>query len=139
MSGVASELDQELDERVFRAVVPYEPGLPRDPHLADCELARAGGPYATVACASCGRARWMHATRHDTCPQHCWVEVATLRDDQIAVVRFVQGISRELAVACSRALNDFGLAPGPRRDARRAVCAMVNAMMNRHAERTRTT
>lgn len=49
-----------------------EPRYPRDTHLADCSAAQVAlqtDPHATVVCRDCGRAKWMHGTRHDTCSQ----------------------------------------------------------------------
>ncbi len=74
----------------------------------------------------------MHATRHDTCGQFSWVTLS-LTDAWIEIFRFVPGIDRDVAVACSRALNDFGLAPGPQRDSKRTVVAAINAALNRYA------
>jgi hypothetical protein len=120
------------DERIWNAL-RHLIVTGTDPHLAQCDLARRSGAHATLACVECGRARWMHATRHDTCGQFSWVKVATIPDGLIEIFRLVPGLSHDLAVACSRALNDFGLAPGPRRDSQRTVAAAINAALNRYA------
>lgn len=123
---------QITDERIWNAL-RHLITLGTDPHQARCDLAKRSGPHATLACVECGRARWMHATRHDTCGQFSWVAAATIPDDLIITFRLVPGIDHDLAVACSRALNDFGLAPGPQRDSKRTVAAAINAALNRYA------
>jgi hypothetical protein len=122
---------QITDERIWNAL-RHLIALGTDVHLARCDLAGRSGPHATLACAECGRARWMHATRHDTCGQFSWV-ARTPPDSLIEVFRLVPGIDREIAVACSRALNSFGLAPGPIRDGKLTVAAAINAALNRYA------
>jgi hypothetical protein len=110
--------------------------LGRDPHLADCELARAGGPDATLACAECGRALWMHATRHDTCGKFCWVTEETLTAQQIGLLGTIVDLPETIRRACSRALNDYGLAPYYVREARQACTAAINNA--KHAARRRS-
>jgi len=124
--------DKITDERIWNAL-RHLIVLGTDAHLARCDLAKRSGPHATLACVECGRARWMHATRHDTCGQFGWVAAATIPDALIEIARLVPGIDHDIAVACSRALNDFGLAPGPMRDSKRAVAAAINAALNRYA------
>ena len=101
--------------------------LGRDNHLADCDLARESGPHATLACAKCGRALWMHKTRHDTCGQFSWVTERTITVDQIEALRFAKGVSQDVRVACARALNEFGLGAGLVREAKRACAERINA------------
>ena len=120
------------DERVWGAL-RHLIVTGNDPHLARCDLAKRSGPHAMLACVECGRARWMHATRHDTCGQFSWVSASTIPDDLIVIFRLVPGIDHDIAVACSRALNDFGLASGPQRDSKRTVAAAINAALNRYA------
>jgi hypothetical protein len=100
--------------------------LDRDLHLASCDLARAGGPDATLACAECGRALWMHATRHDTCGQFCWVTERSLTTQQLESLAAAPDLPEALRLACSRALNTFALAPYYIREARRTVVAAIN-------------
>lgn len=100
--------------------------LARDPHLATCDLATAGGPDATLACANCGRALWMHSTRHDTCGQFCWVTEQTLTEQQIGLLGTIPELPAEIRQACSRALNDYGLAPYYVRQARQTCAAAIN-------------
>jgi hypothetical protein len=114
------------------AKIPVE--LKRDPHLADCSLALKSGPEATLACAYCGRARWMHSTRHDTRGSFRWLTSATITAQQIEALRFVPGISLELRKACSRALNDFGAFPGDQRAARQACASAINTARDRCVE-----
>ena len=103
-----------------------------DPHLARCDLAKRSGPHATLACAECGRARWMHATRHDTCGQFRWV-ITSVPDALIEIFQRVPSIDQDVAVACSRALHGFGLSPALVRHHRRTVVAAINAALNRYA------
>lgn len=100
--------------------------LDRDCHLASCHLARAGGPSATLACAKCGRARWMHTTRHDTCGQFCWVTESSLTDPQIEQLRAISDLPRELQLACTQALGAYSLAPLCIRKARQLLAATIN-------------
>jgi hypothetical protein len=123
---------QIIDDDIWNALRPLI-ALDTDSHLACCDLAKRSGPHATLGCVECGRARWMHSTRHDTCGQFSWVSAATIPDELIEAFRFVPGVDLATLVACSRALNDFGLAPGPRRDSKRTVAAAINAALNRHA------
>jgi hypothetical protein len=104
-----------------------------DPHLASCALAQAGGPDATLACAECGRALWMHTTRHDTCGQFCWVTERTITDDQIRLLGLISGLPEAIRVDCGRACNDYGLAQGYVRDAKRTCAAAINNA--KHADR----
>lgn len=100
--------------------------LQRDPHLADCGLAKSNGPDATLACEECGRAMWMHKTRHDTCSRFQWVTERSLTISQILTLRLVPGIPVEVRSACGRALNEFGLGAGIVRDARFKIAAAIN-------------
>lgn len=100
--------------------------LQRDPHLADCGLAKSSGPDATFACMECGRALWMHSTRHDTCGWFQWVTQRSLTTQQILTLRLVPGIPNEIRVACGRALNTFGLGDGIVREARYRCAAAIN-------------
>jgi hypothetical protein len=88
--------------------------LGRDSQHATCGLARESGPDATFACANCGRAQWMHSTRHDTCGQFCWVTERSLTDRQIG------------QLACSRACNDYALAPYYVQQARQTCAAAID-------------
>jgi hypothetical protein len=123
---------QITDERVWNAL-RHHIVLGTDAHLSRYDLAKRSGPHATLACVECGRARWMHATRHDTCGQFSWVAAATISDELITIFRLVAGLDHDIAVECSRALNDFGLAPGPQRDSKRTVAAAINAALHRYA------
>jgi hypothetical protein len=100
--------------------------LGRDRHLADCGLAQDGGPDATLACAECGRALWMHRTRHDTCGQFCWVTHRSLTEQQIGLLGTIPSLPEKVRLACSRALNDYGLAPYYVDEARRTCAAAIN-------------
>lgn len=117
------------------SAVPRRAGV--DDHLADCSLAKSSGPDATLACATCGRAQWMHATRHDTCGQWCWVDLVDMTSEAIAALRLVEGLPLEQQVNCARALNDFGLAPGIVRDAKRALVSFINGTY--HSARAKET
>lgn len=100
--------------------------LGRDPQHKDCDLAKAGGPDATLACAECGRALWMHATRHDTCGQFCWVTERSLTDKQVGQIASIADLPAEIRQACANALNDYGLAPYYVHQARQRCAAAVN-------------
>jgi len=100
--------------------------LKHDKHLATCGLAKEGGPDATLACATCGRALWMHETRHDTCGQFCWVTDRSLTDRQIGILGTITGLPEMIRLACSRALNDYGLAPYYVQEAKRTCAAAIN-------------
>jgi hypothetical protein len=101
--------------------------LGRDKHLATCALAKAGGPDATLACSNCGRALWMHATRHDTCGQFCWVTERSLTDRQIGLLGTIVGLPEMIRLACSHALNDYGLAPYYVQQARQTCAVAINS------------
>jgi hypothetical protein len=120
-----------VDERIWNAL-RHLIVLGTDPHLARCDLAKRSGPHATLSCAECGRARWMHATRHDTCGQFSWV-ATSLPAALIEIFQLVPSIDHDVAVACSRARNGFGLSPGLVRDNRRTLVAAINAALNRYA------
>jgi len=100
--------------------------LGRDEHLATCELARESGPDATLACAECGRALWMHAIRHETCGQFCWVTERSLTDRQVGLLGTITSLPEWIRLACARSLNDAGLAPYYVREARRVCAAAIN-------------
>ena len=100
--------------------------LGRDRHLATCGLARESGPDATLVCAYCDRALWMHATRHDTCGQFCWVTERSLTDRQIGQLAAISGLPEEIRHACAQALNDYALAPYYVREARQTCAAAIN-------------
>jgi len=100
--------------------------LGHDPHQAGCDLAQESGPDATLACAACGRALWMHATRHDTCARVCWVTEDTLTEQQIGLLGTAPSLPEMIRLACSRALNDYGLAPGYVREAKRTCAVAIN-------------
>ena len=100
--------------------------LGHDRHLADCGLARQAGPDATLACAYCGRALWMHATRHDTCGSFCWVTERSLTDRQIGQLAAIADLPEMIRVACARALNDYALASYYVREARQACATAIN-------------
>lgn len=108
------------------AAAIHTPLLGHDRHLASCDLAKAGGPDATLACAECGRALWMHATRHDTCGQFSWVTERSLNDRQIGLLGTIPSLPEMIRAACSRALNDYGLAPYYVREARRTCAVAIN-------------
>lgn len=97
-----------------------------DKHLATCELAQKGGPDATLACAECGRAKWMHATRHDTCGQFRWVTERTLTERQIGLLGTIPGLPEAIRAACHQALNDQGLAPYYVLKARQTCAVAIN-------------
>jgi len=98
----------ELDRAMAAIVGP----LPRDTHLATGSLAVASGPDATLACAECGRAKWMHGTRHDTCALFRWITEDQLTDDKImAVSHLPSGLTIQQRALCSVALNHFGAVP----------------------------
>lgn len=100
--------------------------LGHDSHLATCGLAKESGPDATLACASCGRAQWMHATRHDTCGQFCWVTEQTLNDKQIGQLGTIADLPATIRQACARALNSYALGAGLVREARQACAVAIN-------------
>ena len=100
--------------------------LGHDKHLADCDLALESGLDATLACANCGRALWMHSTRHDTYGQFCWVTERSLTVQQIGLLGMIAGLPEMIRLACSRALNDYGLAPYCVREARQTCAAAIN-------------
>jgi len=109
-----------------RALAEIRIELDRDLHLAKCGLAKSGGPDATLACAECGRAQWMHGTRHDTCSQFCYVTSYTITSEMLQVLRFAHITPHEVRVSCSRALNDFGLNDAMVREAKRTCAAAFN-------------
>ena len=100
--------------------------LGHDKHLASCGLAKESAPDTTLACAYCGRALWMHSTRHATCGQFCWVTERSLTDKQIGQLGTITGLSEEIRLACSRALNSYALAPYYVRLARQTCAASIN-------------
>lgn len=111
------------------AATPSKLGL--DLHLADCETAR--GYRATLACAECGRARWMHGTRHDTCAAFAWVTKHTVTKAQIRKLMEIDAscvdMSRqELRGLCERAL---GGGDGPAWVAKGMICGIINTAKNR--------
>lgn len=108
---------------VAAAIVPK---LRRDRDQATCGLARESGPDATLACAECGRALWMHETRHDTCGQFCWVTDRKLTDRQIGQLAAVEGLPEMIRRACARCLNEFALAPYYVREARQRCATAIN-------------
>jgi hypothetical protein len=99
--------------------------LGRDTHLARCGLAKAAGPDGTLACATCGRALWMHATRHDTCGQFCWLTEWTLTPEHVETLRSIQDLPEAILTACEIA---FGTSLGAYyvREARRACATAIN-------------
>jgi hypothetical protein len=101
--------------------------LGRDSHLKDCGLAKESGPDATLACAECGRALWMHATRHDTCGYFCWVTERTLTDKQIGQLGTIANLPDEIRQACARALNSYALADYYVREARQKCANAINS------------
>ena len=120
-----------LDETIAAMVI----SLGRDTHLERCDLAKRGGPDGTLARAECGRARWMHRTRHDTCGQFCYVTVNTITDVLICAVGLHPDTSAELRNACRRATNiGLYLGDGLVRDAKRDVAMFINATRNRLAD-----
>lgn len=115
------------------ATIYVEP-VGHDRHLADCELAKESGPDATLACAKCGRAMWLHGTRADTCAQFCWVTEHSLTDKQIGLLGMIEDLPDELRQACARALSNYGLAPYYVRQARQHCAAAINNA-KRHARK----
>lgn len=101
--------------------------LGRDAHLKDCGLAKENGPDATLACAECGRALWMHATRHDTCGYFCWVTARSLTDKQIGQLGTITNLPEEFRQACARALNSYALADYYVREARQKCANAINS------------
>jgi hypothetical protein len=99
--------------------------LQKDPHLADCDLAKKT-PDSTLACAYCGRAQWMHQTRHDTCPTFCWVSEYTITDRQIGQLATVESLPSDIRQACGQALNNYALGPGIVRGAKQKCVAAIN-------------
>jgi hypothetical protein len=108
--------------------------LKRDQHLADCELAKAE-PDATLACAECGRAQWMHETRHDTCGQFCWVTMNTITDKQIGQIATIDDLPADVRKACYYALNNFALGDGVIRDAKRTCASAINTAKRKTRKR----
>lgn len=100
--------------------------LGRDPHLATCGLAKEGGPDATLACAECGRALWMHATRHDTCGLFCWVTRRSLTAKQIGQLGTIADLPDELREACATALQIRPLADYYVQEARQTCATAIN-------------
>lgn len=125
-----------LTDEAVAAIVAIPTPLETDGHLADCSLAKRGGPDATLACAYCGRARWMHRTRHDTCGSFSYVTESGITADQITALRSIPiAIPQRIRVSCARALNEFGgFSPVEVRDARRACAAAINTAKNRSAD-----
>lgn len=115
----------EVDWKLTAATIRVQ--LDQDHHLADCDLARAGGPDATLACAECERALWMHATRHETCGQFCWVTESSLTAQQIGLLGTAPGLPETIRQACARALNDYCLAPFYVHEARQACAVAINS------------
>jgi hypothetical protein len=68
----------------------------------------------------------MHATRHDTCGQFCWVTDRSLTERQIGLLGTIIGLPEMIRLACSRALNDYGLAPYYVREARKTCAVAIN-------------
>lgn len=101
--------------------------LGRDSHLKDCGLAKENGPDATLACAKCGRALWVHATRHDTCGYFCWVTERSLTEKQIGQLGTVTNLPVEIRQACARALNSYALADYYVREARQKCANAINS------------
>jgi hypothetical protein len=108
--------------------------LGRDTHLANCGLAKASGPDATLACAECGRALWMHKTRHDTCGQFCWVTERTITQQQIVQLCTPDDVPEEILRAGFRALNEYGLAPAYVREGRRRCAVAINTAKRKASE-----
>lgn len=113
-----------VDWQIAAAAINVKLG--RDQHLADCELAKEGGPDATLACDECGRALWMHATRHHTCGYFCWVTERSLTDKQIGQLGTITAVPDDIRQACARALNSYALAQGYVREARQRCAAAIN-------------
>ena len=103
------------------------PSLPRDLHLSNSEPAKSGGPDATLACRECGRAKWQHGTRHDTCSRFVWVRPRDVTRDMALAIRVERGCPRDLALACSRLCDDFGYhSETVKRPAREAIANAIN-------------
>lgn len=95
----------------------------------DLHLATGRSPREIAACADCGRAMWMHGTRHDTCVTFSWVTKHTITESQI---RTLMGIARrrEPTVAdCEEALGKRG--EGPAWVAKGVCAAIINTAKNR--------
>lgn len=101
--------------------------LGHDKHLATCGLAKESGPDATLACAECGRALWMHATRHDTCGYFCWVTERSITDKQLGQLGTIADLPDEIRQACARALNSYALAAYYVREARQKCASAINS------------
>lgn len=101
--------------------------LGRDKHLATCGLAKESGPDATLACDECGRALWMHSTRHDTCGQFCWVTKRSLTDRQIGQLGTIAGLPDDIRHACFCALNNYALSPHAMQEARQVCANAINS------------
>jgi hypothetical protein len=108
---------------VNAALAAIQVELGRDPHLAKCPLARQSGPDGT--CANCGRAMWMHPTRHDTCGAFCWVTEDTLTAAQVSQIAATAGIPPILRIACDRA-RGLALEPLYVREARQTCAVAIN-------------
>lgn len=106
--------------------------LGRDMHLATCDRSVDAGPTGTLACAHCGRARWMHGTRYDTCASFDWVTEDTLTNAQIEAVLSFPGISSGLAEACKIAmLTADVVGAGRLREARQMIAGTIGQAKNR--------
>jgi hypothetical protein len=68
----------------------------------------------------------MHATRHDTCAQFCWVTERTLTNKQIGQLGTIVDLPDEIRLACSRVLNSYALSSYYVREARQTCAAAIN-------------
>jgi hypothetical protein len=127
-------MNTEPDWKLTAAAIPVQ--LDHDLHLADSSLARAGGPDATLACAECGRAKWMHGTRHDTCGQFCWVTADGLIVQQLKLLEIAPALPKTLRQQCSHTLNNQGLAPYHVRAARQSCAVAINLAKQRDSPQT---
>lgn len=124
MSTVQTAQPMQTDWQTAAATIVVKLG--RDSQHATCGLAKESGSDATLACANCGRALWMHSTRHDTCGQFCWVTDRSLTERQIGLLGTIAGLPNEIRHACAQALNDYGLSPYYVQQARKHCAAAIN-------------
>lgn len=113
------------------AAFPIRLGL--DMHLASKERTDSG---ETAACAECGRAMWMHGTRHDTCEHFAWITKRGITNSDIETLKEILGRSDRPATTlgetwqttCATAL---GTEVGPAWVARGQCAALINTAKKR--------
>jgi hypothetical protein len=101
--------DEDLQAMPIADPAMIDVPLGRDMHLASCDVAKASGPDGTLACAKCGRALWMHGTRHDTCARFCWLTEETVTAEHVEKLRSIPDLSETVRTACEIA---FGTSTG---------------------------